>query len=190
MEKQAGEARLAEAHAESKPAMTQDDFRVFDAVLADLLDSEVFQTFSGANGGQTEIVLHQRSAGGPIALSERNLLAESRDEPSHTIPVDLRDDLRKRNPGSEISLDEFKPSDPRIVIRDLAESYSYFDFSNRFPHGIGYVIAWLPGYSTNGRTAVFRASFGPTSHGATLTYLLTRKDGRWTVSWRTTISYL
>ncbi len=64
------------------------------------------------------------------------------------------------------------------------------DFLDKYPQALGYVIAWLPGYAADGQSAVFRARFGPTAHGATLTYLLTRKDGRWTVVWRKTRFYV
>ena len=41
----------------------------------------------------------------------------------------------------------------------------------------------------DGQEAVLRAWFGPTAHGATVTYMLAKKDGRWKVVWRKVTYY-
>ena len=46
-----------------------------------------------------------------------------------------------------------------------------------------WVEFYRPGYSTDGRSALVRAHFGPTPHGATFTCLLTLELMRWTVRW-------
>ena len=186
-EAQAAKAKQAD---EPKPTVTPDDFQILDVVLVDLFDFKEFGDAVGVGEGETEIILNAISAGASGYLSEEQLYAESFNDPERSISGDLSNDLRKRNPGGKIPLTGFNPSDPRIVVRDLSGMTKPRVSSDKYPRALGYVFAWLPGYAKDRQTAVFRASFGPTAHGATLTYLLAKKDGRWTVMWRKTARYL
>ena len=47
-----------------------------------------------------------------------------------------------------------------------------------------YVRLALPGYTPQRTTAVVRFSFGPTPHGASGTYFLTKRQGKWEIAWR------
>ena len=109
---------------------------------------------------------------------------ESFDKSPHRIPPVIRADLRRRNPNEPISLATFKPVSKKILVRDLDGLHRFGKFEEKYPNAQAYVETWLPGYSKDGQSAVLRTSFGPTPHGATATYMLAKKDGRWTVVWR------
>jgi hypothetical protein len=47
----------------------------------------------------------------------------------------------------------------------------------------GWVTSFLPGYSEDGTTALVRAHVGPSAHGAMLTALLEKVEGKWVVKW-------
>jgi hypothetical protein len=171
--------------------VTEDDFKILDVVLVDLLDFEDFKTFS-----PTKIILDPMTAGHFDLRDQHQLDSEIYSNKEKTIFVELGDDLRRRNPEKKlISLAGYKSPGPKILVEKLiapspgeknpeagAIDYRYRIFD--LPHASHYVIAWLPGYSKDGNTAVFRAFFGPTMHGATLNYKLAKKDGKWTVVWR------
>lgn len=69
----------------------------------------------------------------------------------------------------------------------LKERYDAFDFWDAIvrshPDACCYVGLYLPGYSSDGKYALVRFSFGPTQHGADAVYLLERQTDRWTVRW-------
>jgi hypothetical protein len=62
------------------------------------------------------------------------------------------------------------------------------DVEMKHPDAKNYVWLLAPGYSSDGKTAIVRLSFGPTAHGATATYLLVKEKGKWKVRQRR-ISY-
>jgi hypothetical protein len=143
------------------------------------------------------------TAGGPelILISQSQLNSETFGDKVHLVSVELGDDLRRRNLGKPISLAGYKSPSPKILVKKLTsffpgeESPEEDANARRFrmagpPDRSPFVIAWLPGYAKDGNTAVFRAYFGPYSHGATLTYKLAKKDGEWTVVWRFVSRYM
>ena len=96
-------------------------------------------------------------------------------------------DLKERN---TIRVSLGKPAlGKEVVVMDLGQFP--LDFGN-FEEAVkkkylgieatSYVQLWLPGYSSDGKTAVLRFAFGPSSHGASATYLMTNQGGRWIVS--------
>jgi hypothetical protein len=197
-------AQVTENHNESKqdlPAKGQknpvedEDYQVLETVLLDLIEFKEFKPFVG-DGKRTKIVLHEKSAeGGPkdssFYLSDGQLDGERHDRKPHLIARDIRGSLRRRNPLDPVSLGGYKPSSPKILVRDLSGLMGEFgEFSSKYADARGYVEAWLPGYSKDRQTAVLRAWFGPTAHGATVTYLLVKKKGKWTVGWRKVAYYV
>jgi hypothetical protein len=170
-----------------KQAARDDDHRIIEVVLLDLIDFEEAHTFG--RGKKTTIVLGEETAGSPFYLSDGQLDGEAHDEKKYLVPADIREDLRRRNPKEPVSMRGFKPSSSTILVRDLRGLTGYGEFERKYPDSAGYVEAWLPGYSKDGQTAILRASFGPTPHGATTTYMLAWKNGRWTVVWRKVAYY-
>jgi hypothetical protein len=185
-----------EQNSTPRAPVTEDDFKIFDVVLLDLLDFEDFKTAS-----PTKIVLDPMTAGDDKLIGqgwlngEINSYLDYKGYKEEAGLDELGDDLRRRNPKKLISLAGYKSPSPKILMENLLAPYpvakdpedAAIDYRFRIadlPNATRYVIAWLPGYSKDGNTAVFRAFFGPTMHGATLTYKLAKKDGKWTVVWR------
>jgi hypothetical protein len=188
--------------------VTEDDFKILDVVLMDLLDFEDVKTWNHVKDATTKIVLDPMTAGSFDLTAQHQFSAEVTfySHKEQADPVELGDDLRRRNPEKPISLAGYKSPSPKILVEKLIseklispatgeeiseEAANAYRFRiTGMPSGSHFVIAWLPGYSKDGNTAVFRAPFGPSPHGATLTYKLAKKDGKWTVVWRDVAFYL
>jgi hypothetical protein len=95
----------------------------------------------------------------------------------------MLENLRQRNSESQ-ALAWQPPSSLGVVVVDLSTLKSEYDFLEKFPDTRCHVRLWLPGYSPDGQRALVRFSWGPSPHGATATYLLSRTDGSWHVRWR------
>jgi hypothetical protein len=171
-----------------------DDYRILEVVLTDLIDFKDFAPMVG-EGKRTTVVLSVLTAGSsgtggsPGFLGDDQLNGEGHDETPYLIPADIRADLQRRNPKEPISLAAFKPSSPSILLAELRGLRRLDGFSAKYPDARGYVVTWLPGFSKDGRAAVLRASFGPTAHGATVTYMLVKKSEHWEVVWRRVAYY-
>ncbi len=180
---------------DEKKAAAGDDYQILELVLLDLIE---FKDFSPSIdvGTKSDIVLSEKTAGSSGLLSDGQLGIEFDGKRTDLIPAAIREGLRSRNPNEPVSLRGFKSSSPKILVRDLSalerfrKSERNSEFKRTYPNARGYVKAWLPGYSTDGQTAVPRALLGPTPHTATATYMLTKKNGRWTVVWRKVARYL
>jgi hypothetical protein len=188
---------------EGKPQapLTEDDFRILDVVLIDLLDFEDF-IGSGRGNDASKIVLDTMTVGDFSGSNEQQFTSEFNLYEGQADSGGLGHDLSRRNPKEPISLAGYKTPSPKILLEDQGalissqddipkeDAYNKYRFQyTPLPNVNRFVIAWLPGYSKDGNTAVFRAHFGPYIHGATLTYKLARKDGKWTVVWRFAAHY-
>jgi hypothetical protein len=170
-----------------RQAARDDDHRILEVALLDPIDFEEAHILG--RGKKTTIVLSEETIGSSFYLSDGQLDGESHDGKKYLVPVDIREDLRRRNPEEPVSMRGFKPSSSKILVRDLKGLKVDGEFEKEHPNSVGCVEAWLPGYSKDGQTAVLRASFGPTPHGATTTYMLAKKNGRWSVVWRKVAYY-
>jgi hypothetical protein len=151
----------------------------------------------GRGKDAARIVLDTMTVGGRgLLISEAQFNQEANPDKGWSVSVELQDDLRSRNRDEPISLAGYKSPSRGILLEDLGarisreglpkeKAYNLYRFQNTsLPNVSRFVIAYLPGYSKDGNTAIFRAYFGPTAHGATLTYKVAKKDGKWTVVWR------
>ena len=186
---QAGRADTGVTNAE--PTVSVTDYELIELVLVDVMDFDEFHPYAGHDGKRSQIVLDSTTCGSSGFLSDDQLNGEVSPDEDRPIPADISADLRRRNPKQAFSLSGFKPTNPKILVADLSDLnlVRWSDFENKFTDARGYVKVWVSGYSKDGNTAVVRASFGPTPHGATLTYMLVKKDGHWTVKWRKTAYY-
>jgi hypothetical protein len=114
-----------------------------------------------------------------------------------TWPKDAEEDLRRRNSPADAKPDTYDgvtayytnlTFHSRIVVGDLdkitsANRRSYRALEDAYPNARGFVRAYLPGYSSDGKQAFLRASVGPSAHGAMLTALLEKQDEKWVVKW-------
>jgi hypothetical protein len=173
------------------PAAERDpDHRLFELVLLDLAN-EGNRTLS-TRAGRTKVLLDRKSLGDVESLDQEQLnngLARRQ-----TVPEDVGNSLRARNAAGPTSLASFKSTSPKILVGDLSEVPEGDDwqeeFEKRFPDAKGYIKAWLPGYSRDGRTAVLRFRVGPTPHGAVGTYFFEKSNGLWKVKWKHIIYFV
>jgi hypothetical protein len=190
-------------------ALRPQDLPVLDAVLSDFAADPGFgDTYLSKYGRQ--LVVHRETTGGSAFVRADQL---GSDAAGRRLPQDAAADLEARNNGPPVTvsrstfssvrragapLDGFKPSSHLVVADDLDRFPSnkpyQVDFVEAFrkahPTARGFVWAWLPGYSADGRQAIVCLSFGPTAHGATATYLLERSAaGTWKVVWRDAAYY-
>lgn len=157
------------------------DRAIFDVVLSDLIENPAFDpAVGGRHVKKSQIVLGDMTQ----HVSER-LICDECLQDERVIPLELRADLVKRNPRTaRYSLAAYHPANPDILVRDPREIDLDLEFANEFPNARGYVLPNLPGYSVDGRTAVFRFILGPTPHGARGFYLLERRAGGWEITGR------
>jgi hypothetical protein len=152
------------------------DYRVLEIVLLKLIDSP---DFAGAST-RTKIILDDMTLGPPDRLRDPRLDKE--------FGVELCEELRRRNPGPPVSLAAFKPRSSRILVGALGQLDDPDDLYRAYPEVKGYVQAWLPAYSEDGKTALVRLEFGPTAHGAEATYVLVKDKKNWVVK-RRSVAY-
>jgi hypothetical protein len=159
-----------------------DDDGVFDVVLRDLTANSDFNDGLSPDERRIRvIVLDDRSAG----EMSRRLLRDECAIPGKQVPLDLRSDLVSRNSkGSERSLRGYSPRTPNVIVRDLSKADLDLGFLKAFPGARGYVRAFQPGYSRDGKSALFAYFFGPNPHTAIGYYLIDKVDGEWKVRWR------
>lgn len=116
----------------------------------------------------------------------------------HTIPADVRNDMRRRNPNRAIVLSDYRPVPPGIRLADLSQKgtpaagrvISQEEFQKRFPNSDGIVQIWLPGYSRDGKLACLRYVSDTTPHGNMGTYLLKKQGRKWIIVWRALSTFL
>jgi hypothetical protein len=136
------------------------------------------------------IILDHRTPEKVGMLGKTQVKADSREKQS--FDEELYEALFSRNkdPGSEYGAREawYKGMkfNARIIVADFTvpEHGSEFDLLEKLhPKAQGWVSAWLPGYSADGKKALARGWFGPWPHGATATAQLELKAGAWKVVW-------
>jgi hypothetical protein len=90
--------------------------------------------------------------------------------------------LRRRNTKA-VLLGDFKYGEPVLVADIMVRPQLYAkELPKEYAEVKAYAYIWLPGYSMDGSAALVRLLFGPTPHGASATYLLTKKNGAWNVT--------
>ena len=158
------------------------DGEILDAVLSDLIGNRDFNPDRGGNGAKkSEIVLDDKTFGG----MSNHLLHNASCNPCKEVPLEIRDDLVRRNPkGTQWSLALYHPARSNVRVRDLSGIDQVLEFGQAFPDAVCFVNPYLPGYSSDKRTALFACHVGPTPHGAMGYYLLKKVHGRWEIVWR------
>jgi len=171
------------------------DTQVFDTVLKDLATFHEFQSRVPDDREKSQIVVHTYTRVRSEDIADRGVRSELRRKGLEA-PQAVLQDLERRNTSSPQTLD-YSPADPDIIVSDLREvivqnrAYSSVKaFQDRYPDAKAFVHTWLPGYDATGMKAILRFRVGPQGRGrqsltATGTYLLTRDQGPWEVSWRT-----
>ena len=132
--------------------------------------------------GKGKVILVDRTKNGPGWLLDSQLDVDLRSHRKEVTPVMRRSlVLRNQNP---VSLNGFKVTGSRIVVVDQSDVAKWFPGGFDSRKARMHVETYLPGYSDDGLLAVVRFWFGPSPHGATGTYFLTRARGAWKILWR------
>jgi hypothetical protein len=69
-------------------------------------------------------------------------------------------------------------------VRHLGLDDTNLSFCTKFPDRLGYIEAYLPGYSRDGKSALFVFRFGPDPHDALGFYVLEKANEGWEIRWR------
>jgi hypothetical protein len=163
------------------PRWANADHEIYDIVLADLIDNPEFNfTIKGSGPKKTQIVLHAVTRG----HVPHKFFDFDRWPRENGTPEDVLDDMVERNPkGKQFALADYQPSNPNIAVAILNKSELEYPTVPRFPKSCGYVIPHLPGYSRDGKTALFLFRLPPLGyHPGWGCYLLEKKDGRWEIA--------
>lgn len=155
--------------------VSSDDVSLIEAAVAQLLSDE---NESPEEKHKTGVLLDR-------VASPRSYF-EWADWQRKTPPqADIEEDLTRRN-RTETTLD-FIPNDDRIQLCDLDHEIFSQPFprlpiremAERFPRCRHWIMACLPGYSSDRNKAVVHLSFGPTMHGKFARYMFRRTSRGW-----------
>ena len=185
---------VEEGPPKDKAAEKRRDYAVLEAALDDLANPKNPEYKHGIQvfRERREIVIDEHTWEGNIFVAVDESVNSDQEAPRR-IPDDIRADLRRRNAGPVRSLADFKPANPNIVVRDLDKLFerpgglfgANVEFEKRFPNACCYVGVHLPGYSTEGDSAIIVFQGGPRGdHNVNWVYMLSRKGKRWEVQWR------
>jgi hypothetical protein len=182
----ANDGKTAEPGKEPVPG---EDAAVIEAALKDLAAQKDLPPVSRSS--KRLMLLHVETYGpAKFWLSDDQLRADLGPQ-GWAIPADLLADLRRRN-TKEVSLREVKFG-KNVALVDLDKLPPHWlekDVAKQYAEARGYAVAWLPGYSKDRTRTVVRFWYGPTAHGATGTFLLTKEEGAWKVTKRAFAFYL
>jgi hypothetical protein len=195
--------RIVELREHPLPTRVNVDYEIFDVVLADMLvtdksteDSDIARsitpllqlalgqltrtTIPAEKKSDARLVVNVKSQEGyPEEIRGSNdiwsILAKNQIDPE--ILQDVNDRNRR---GVRYLLTAYKPENPAIAVRDLEADPRWGDYLQAFDLP-NWAFLELPGYSSDGKTAVLKLTFGPTPHGAWGVYLLKRTGGRWVI---------
>lgn len=166
------------------------DYAVLEAALNDLTSPKnpEYKYHIQNVGPGREIVIADKMCNFGYELTDTSTNVDYTD--TRRIPADIQDHFKRRNDGRARSLKDFKPANPDILVRDLDKMFEKaYDpievFRKQYPTAWGYVWAYPPGYSKDGKTAIVLFEGGPNGeHGLNWVYMLTKKGKSWHVQWR------
>ena len=137
--------------------------------------------------------------GALIVSAQEKTSSPERNQVQHSVKYEVEAGLPKDEVGEkrrdyailEAALNDVaSPKNPDILVRDLEKAFGEGDdpigvFLKKYPTAWGYVWAYPPGYSKDGKWALVVFEGGPNgSHGLDWKYMLTRERNRWLVVWR------
>ena len=165
------------------------DREVLASLLASMAADEEFPAPSMPE--RKEMVLHRRT---PKVVEPIISAPQVNYETGGRImPKDAWDDLERRNvvrldPNArQISYENLQFPAGILVGNVFPGPESTFvgkTFEEVFPHARGWLEAYVPGYSKDGKTAVVRGRVGPVEKKAMFTAILEQRAGKWMVTWR------
>jgi hypothetical protein len=168
---------------------TDRDRVVLEALLLSVLADREFPPPASAE--MPQIVLHRRTP--KIVEPIINTMQVNFECGGKVMPKDAWDDLERRNvvrldPNARLISYEGLQFDPRIQIGNVfpgpESTFVGKTFEEVFPQARGWVEAYVPGFSKDGKTAVVRGRIGPSDKRAMLSAILNVKAEKWVVIWR------
>ncbi len=169
------------------------DYAVLEAALNDMADPKnpEHRTRVENKGPGREIVIGNQMLSGDVGVIDvESVSHDSNGKDPQRIPIDIQEDFNRRGKERGRSLNEFKPANSNILVRDLDKLFDesddpIFKFIKDYPTAWGYVWAYPPGYSKDGTWAFVAFAGGPNGgHPLDWDYLLKRDRNRWIVLWR------
>ncbi|MCE9558469.1 MAG: hypothetical protein K8R88_05920 [Armatimonadetes bacterium] len=162
---------------------TNQDDDVVALVLSAFLSEK--STFDVAQKGDSSVVIVGQNSDGPSFYLSVSQISADLNTPGWSEEKELTASIIARN-TKPVSLRD-RTLGNRTVIEDLSGIPDGWDYTTikalqkKHPNADRFVTLWMPGYNKDQTRAIVRFWFGPTPHGATATYLLTKKAGKWTV---------
>ena len=169
------------------------DFAVLEAALNDLADRNPTHDKSGSS---LKVIVNDKTGpSGPslsrIAEPIGRASPEDGDEVPN-IPNDALEDLERRGALAAISLADFRPASPNIIVDNpdgmLEKATNPLDAGDgeifrKYPPPARPLWASWPGFSKDGNSAIAVFGLPMGMRGADWVYLLSRKGTRWVVEW-------
>ena len=168
---------------------TERDKLVLEVLLAAVAADTEFPPPS--SDAKTQIVLHRRTPKKVEPII--NAFQVNYETGGRVLPKDAWDDLERRNvvrldPNARlISYENLAFPEGIQVANAFPSAEGIFigkTFEEVYPQARGWVEAYVPGFSKDGKTAVVRARVGPSEKRAMLTAILRLQGGNWVVAWK------
>ncbi|MBI4751865.1 MAG: hypothetical protein HY774_25555 [Acidobacteria bacterium] len=174
----------------TKALVKADDILIIEAVIND---------FAGPQGIRLDpqvvsVLLYQQTRVGSGYVSRAQLQCDL--QIGCQIPDEIVESLQDRNQKS-IQLTDFRFSNPSLKVVQRATTkpdfprhdWDFMQLKKMYPHAEVLIETYLPGYSKDRTQAAIRFMFEPTPHGASATFLLSNKHGKWEIQWRSIAYY-
>jgi hypothetical protein len=160
------------------PPSANTDHDLFDIVFSDLLENkELSDPDGGTSPQKTQILIDSRTY---VVTTRR--LAQAIGDQAKKLPEELQADLVSRNSRQYgYSLARYQPSNPDILVDDMAAKYQTPAFGAEWPNVRGCVWPTLPGYSRDGRMALVFFACSLSGNNEMGYYLLQKEKGRWQI---------
>ena len=160
-------------------AALEDDATVLATAVRHFATQKIEAAFNGRES-RTVILIHQEFIGSRLDPSADQLRQDTKRE-GWEVPAEAGESLRQRNATTAPVRGLRFGGGLLVADLDAGPMKRRPDPLKDHPEAKAYAYLYRPGYTRDGRTAVVRFLFGPTAHGASATYLLTRGDGGWVV---------
>jgi hypothetical protein len=116
--------------------------------------------------------------GDPSKLDNQESIFNRLRDSEEQVDIESRNHMASNAQTNRISFRGLK-FPPGVVVGE--RNFGDLTFYETYPTAKGWIAAFLPGYSKNGKRALFSASVGPSSHGALLIAMLEEVNGKWIV---------
>lgn len=179
------------AHSQKTKASFQaDDVLIIEAAIKDFASHQGIR----ADPQVVSVLLYEQTRVGPGYVSRHQLKGDL--QKGCQIPDDIVESLENRNQKS-IQLTDFRFSNPSLKVVQQVKTepdfprhdWDFIQLKKTYPKAEVVIETYLPGYSKDGNQAAIRFMFEPTPHGASATFLLTKKQEKWEVQWRSIAYY-